>query len=169
MPVPETAPKDIPIPARTQNDSFRASFSRNETHFVEQARGYVDRTETQAEPVSFMQYWPTYESMDAAQQRWYFYWRTQLRLGNRLPTDLSYLFVHIYEVINMIGFESPDEAFKHLDDFWRYYRQLQPKLDRYLPDWIADFIVLHQLAPNALDWYSEVSKVAEAGDPNFAL
>ena len=116
-----------------------------------------------------MQYWPTYESMDAAQQQWYFYWRAQLRQGNRLPTDLSYLFVHIYEVINMVGFESPGEAFNHLDEFWRYYRQLQPKLDRYLPDWIADFIVLHELAPNALDWYGEVSKVTEVGDPNFAL
>ncbi len=169
MPVPEDVPKDTPIPARTQNDSFRASFSRNETHFVEQAKALVDRTETRAEPVPFMQHWPTYESMSAAQQRWYFYWRTQLRLGNWLPTDLSYLFVHIYEVINLIGFESPDEAFEHLDEFWRYYRQLQPKLDRYLPDWIADFIVLHKLAPNALDWYSEVSKVADITDLNFAL
>lgn len=169
MPVPEPAPQDIPIPARPQNDGFRASFSPKGILFIEQAREYVDRTETQAEPVPFMQYWPTYESMDAAQLRWYFYWRTQLRQGNLLPTDLSYLFVHIYEVINMIGFDSAGEAFTHLDAFWRTYRQLQPKLDRYLPDWIADFIVLHQLAPNALDWYSEVGKVTDVTDPNFAL
>lgn len=169
MPVPEAAPKDIPIPARAQNDGFSASFSPKGNLFVEQAREYVDRTEAQAEPVPFMQYWPTYESMDAAQQRWYFYWRAQLRRGNRLPTDLSYLFVHIYEVINMIGFASPAEAFNHLDAFWRTYRQLQPKLDRYLPDWIADFIVLHKLAPNALDWYSEVSQVTDVTDQNFAL
>lgn len=169
MPLSEAEPKDIPIPARTKAASIRVSFSRDESHFVEQARAHVDRTESRAAPVPFMQYWPTYKSMDAAQQRWYFYWRAQLRQGNRLPTDLSYLFVHIYEVINMIGFESPRQAFKHLDEFWRYYRQLQPKLDRYLPDWIADFIVLHKLAPNALEWYSEVSKVTEVADLNFAL
>ena len=168
-PVPEAAPRDIPIPARAEVNNFRASLSRDENHFVGQARAYVNRTETQAEPVPFMQYWPTYRSMDAAQQRWYFYWRTQLRQGNRLPTDLSYLFVHIYEAINMVGFETPQDAFNHLDEFWRYYRQLQPKLDRYLPDWIADFIVVHELAPNALAWYGEVSKVTEVTDPNFAL
>lgn len=168
-PVPEAESKDIKIPPRAQVDSFRASSSGDETHFVEQAKTYVDRTENQAEPAPFQQYWPTYRSMDAAQQRWYFYWRTQLRQGNRRPTDLSYLFVYIYEVINMIGFESPQDAYKHLDDFWRYYRQLQPKLDRYLPDWIADFIVFHELAPNALDWYSEVSKISEVGDANFAI
>ena len=92
-----------------------------------------------------------------------------MRQGIQLPTDLSYLFVHIYEVINMIGFDSAGEAFKHLSEFWRTYRQLQPKLARYLADWIADFIVLHQLAPDALDWYSEVSKVTDVTDPNFAL
>ena len=169
MPAAEDIPKDIPIPARRQSEDFGAASSRNESHFVEQARKFVNRTETRAEPVPFMQYWPTYESMDAAQQRWYFYWRTQLRQGNCLPTDLSYLFVHIYEVINMVGFDTPGEAFNHLDEFWRYYRQLQPKLDRYLPDWIADFIVIHELAPNALDWYSEVGKVTQAADLNFVL
>ena len=169
MPAPEAASEDIPIPARSSSGGASISFARDEVRFVEQARMYVDRTESAAEPVPFMQYWPTYESMDAAQQRWYFSWRAELRQGNRLPTDLSYLFVHIYEVINMVGFESPREAFSHLDEFWRYYRQLQPKLDHYLPDWIADFIVLHNLAPNALDWYSEVSKVMQVRDLNVVL
>ena len=169
VPVPEAVPQDIPIPARTQTRNLSTSFSQNGIHFVEQARKYIDRTETQAEPVPFQQYWHTYEAMDTAQQKWYFYWRAQLHQGNRLPTDLSYLLVYIYEVINMVGFESPDEAFKHLDEFWRYYRLLQPKLDRYLPDWIADFIVLHGLAPNALDWYSEVAKIADFADLNFVI
>ncbi len=169
MPAVEDPPKDIPIPARAPVDSFRVSFPRDEDRFVQQARKYIDRAESSAEPAPFQQYWPTYESMDAAQQRWYFYWRAQLRQGNRLPTDLSYLFVHIYEAINMVGFESPGDAFNHLNEFWRYYRQLQPKLDRYLPDWIADFIVLHELAPNALNWYSEVSQVTEVTDLNFIL
>lgn len=168
-PVAEAPPRDVPIPARPPVDSLGPAFSRKDTRFVEQARAFVDRTETQAEPASFMQYWPTYAAMDEAQQRWYFYWRAQMRQGNKLPTDLSYLFLHIYEVINMIGFDSPAKALNHLEEFWRYYRQLQPKLDRYLPDWIADFIVLHELAPNALDWHSEVSKVTEVKDLNFSL
>ena len=169
LPAPESAPNDIPIPARAQSDSFRPSLSRRENLFVAQARKYINRSESSAEPVPFQQYWPTYESMDAAQQRWYFYWRAQLRQGNRLPTDLSYLFVHIYEGINLVGFESPADAFNHLDEFWRYYRQLQPKLDNYLPDWLADFIVLHGLAPDALAWYSEVSQVTPVTQLDIVL
>ena len=167
--VAEDAPTDIPIPARSDVTADKTSISTEGAAFVEQARNYVDRTATLTRQVPFQQYWPTYASMDAAQLQWYFYWRTELRHGVKLPTDLSYLFVHIYEVINLIGFESPEEGLRYLDKFWRYYRQLQPKLDRYLPDWIADFIVLHELAPNALNWYSEVSKVTNVKDQDFVI
>ena len=167
--VSEDAPNDIPIPARSDVTAANASISTDGAAFVEQARNYVERNATLTRQVSFQQYWPTYAAMDAAQLQWYFYWRTELRHGVRLPTDLSYLFVHIYEAINLIGFESSQEAFNYLNEFWRYYRQLQPKLDRYLPDWIADFIVFHELAPNALDWYSEVSQVTNVNDQDFAI
>lgn len=168
-PGPEETARAVPIPVRTGVATGSGSISPKGAHFVELGKRYLDRTEARAEPVPFQQYWPTYPSMDTAQMQWYFYWRAQLRQGTRLPTDLSYLFVHIYEVINMIGFDTALEAFNYLDAFWRYYRRLQPKLDRYLPDWIADFIVLHELAPNALDWYSNVAKITEVKDLNFAI
>ena len=167
-PLEETA-RDLPIPARASIAGGRGSISPKGAHFVELAKRHLHRAEVQADPVPFQQYWPTYATMDAAQLQWYFYWRAQLRNGNRLPTDLSYLFVHIYEVINMIGFDAPRDAFNYLDEFWRYYRQLQPKLDRYLPDWIADFIILHELAPDALEWYSRVAEITDAKDPNFVI
>ena len=61
------------------------------------------RTEAKALPVEFMQYWPTYDVMSPAQQQWYFYWRSEVRQGRLLATDLSYIFVHVYELINLIG------------------------------------------------------------------
>ena len=42
-----------------------------------------------AELVPFMQYYPTYSSMDKQQKEWYFYWRSQVRKGIYLDTDLS--------------------------------------------------------------------------------
>ncbi len=127
--------------------------------FVEQAKQLVARSERKVNPVPFSRYWPTYEQMSADQQRWYFYWRSELRIGNFLPTDLSYLFVYVYECINVIGFENPQTAFERLVTFWQYYRELQPKLDNYLIDWIADFAVIHQLPVTALDWYAQVAKL----------
>lgn len=138
--------------------------------FVKQALHFVDRTEAHADPVPFMQYWPTYAEMMPLQQKWYFYWRTQLRCGNFLRSDTSYLFVHIYEALNLVGFDSPQAAFDHLKGFWRYYRILQPKLDRYLVDWIADLTIVHQLQQSPLDWYAEaLSDGAILSDDDLAI
>ena len=58
-----------------------------------------------ASPALFMHYWPTYRDMNNM-QRWYFYWRTQARKGNYLPTDLSYTFVHVYEILNLVEMQT---------------------------------------------------------------
>ena len=155
------------IPPRAQDD--RGLISSTGAAFVELARKYVERTELQADPVPFHQYWPTYGDMDGRQQQWYFHWRTQLRHGNWLPAELSYLFLHIYEVINMIGFENPRDAFTHLVQFWRYYRSPQPKLDRYLLDWIADFIVVHKLDLDALNWYITAADITGRRDQDLEI
>ena len=122
--------------------------------FVQEARVCLNYVVQPAEPVPFMQYYPTYSSMSPAQLRWYLYWRDQLRRGNAISTDLSYLFVHIYECLNLVGFDSAQSAFDHLVSLWTQYRALQPKLDRYLVDWLADFIIVHRLQINPLDWYA---------------
>ncbi|MCL4732905.1 TerB N-terminal domain-containing protein [Patescibacteria group bacterium] len=146
------------------------SYSSPRSSFVEQAKKHVNRTGQKVEHVPFMQYWPTYDSMSDAQQRWYFYWRTQLRQGVALPSDTSYLFVYIYEVLNLVGFSSPEAAFKHLIKFWKHYRVLQPKLDNYLIDWLADFVVVYKLPTTPLKWYgAALQEGAFGGDIDLSV
>lgn len=161
---------------RREADVFIPKFQVSVTYssprgsFVEQAQKHVNRTGQKAEPVPFMQYWPTYDSMSVAQQRWYFYWRTQLRQGIALPSDTSYLFVYIYEVLNLVGFSSPEAAFKHLIKFWKHYRVLQPKLDNYLIDWLADFVVVYKLPTTPLKWYGvALQEGAFGGDIDLSV
>jgi hypothetical protein len=149
--------------------TFRLSFSTQRSDFITEAKKHVNRTEKPCDSVPFMQYWPTYSAMNKAQQQYYFYWRTQLRQGVRLPADTSYLFVYIYEVINMVGFDNPRDAFDHLVEFWGYYRKLVPKLDNYLPDWIADFIVIHNLPIDPLKWYGRIAKLGSLGDEDLLI
>src|SRR5690606_27634976 len=111
--------RSVPIPPRetARNRSsveVRLSLSTPSGRFVEQAKKFVNTTERQANPTPFMQYWPTYEAMNSAQRKWYFYWRSQVRHDNYLPTDLSYIFLHVYEVIHLVGFDSAKDAFKYL-------------------------------------------------------
>ncbi len=127
----------------------------NQESFVAQARRLVTRTEAPAEPVPFARYWPTYADMSPEQQQWYFYWRAAVRSGHFLPTDLSYLFIYVYECINLVGFDTPQAAFDRLVPFWQHYRVLQPKLDQYLIDWLADFLIVHRLSTPPLAWYGQ--------------
>jgi hypothetical protein len=132
------------------------AYSRRDIDFIKQAKKYAKLTARKTQPVPFMCYYPTYDDMSKAQARWYFYWRTQIRQGNPLPADTSYLFVYVYEVLNLIGFSSPDAAFKHLGKFWLHYRILHPKLDNYLVDWIADFLAVYKLSITPLEWYGRI-------------
>lgn len=127
--------------------------------FVVQARRYVDRFEKSATEVPFSSYYPTYDKMTPAQERWYFYWRYRLRQGDWKPTDLSYLMVHIYEGISLVGFSSAPAAFDHLVAIWKHYRAAQPNLDRYLVDWLADFVVVYQQPLTALNWYNQAQQI----------
>lgn len=155
--------RSVPIPPRatTRNHSsveVRLSLSTPSGRFIDQAKKYVNTIERQAKPMPFMQYWPTYEAMNSAQRKWYFYWRSQVRQDNYLPADLSYVFLHIYEVIHLIGFDSAKDAFKYLANIWTHYRVQHPKLDGYLIDWLADFIVVYKLPQTPMNWYSHAIK-----------
>lgn len=125
--------------------------------FVEQAIQLAGRHETATSHVPFTQERPTYAQMSVEQQRWYFYWRSELRSGNFLPADLSYLLVYIYECLNVVGFANPQSAFEQLTALWKHYRTMHPKLDNNLIDWVADFSVIHRLSTTPLTWYNQVS------------
>ena len=146
--------------------------------FLQDARKYVNHQGTKRTYVEFSPYWyhnVSYRNLTPPQQDWYFYWRSHLRNGEFLPNDLSYIFLYAYEVLNMIGFDTAENAYKQLVSIWQNYRQMDipidryewfiwsPKtyltvkvhpVDRYLVDWIADFIFMHQLPIDLLDWYS---------------
>jgi hypothetical protein len=148
---PVNPPSSLPV----YRPVFQVSVSTStQGHsFVQQARKLANYTENSALHVPFMQYWPTYDAMDKSQKKWYFYWRNQMRQGNYLPTDLSYLFVNIYEALHLVGFSDAQAAVQHLVNLWRHYRLQHYKLDGYLIDWIADFHVIHKLPLTAIDWY----------------
>lgn len=93
----------------------------------------------------FMTYWPSYDSMSRAQRAWYFYWRSQVRTGNYPDTDLSYIFVHIYEILSGIGWEDAQDGYNQMVKLWAAYREKFPKLDAYLYDWTFGFAQSYHL------------------------
>lgn len=128
------------------NDDERdLEFGLSHRKFLEEMRKYVGIVGNEAPFVPFMKYWPTYDSMDKRQRAWYFYWRTEVRSGKYPGTDLSYIFVHVYELLNGYGWENPQDGFAQLISLWMSYRERFPELDHYLYAWSFDFAQLHNL------------------------
>lgn len=122
------------------------SYSGNSyTKFFVDMKKYADIVGQKVEFVPFMQYWPTYDSMDRRQRAWYFYWRTQVRKGEYPDTDLSYIFVYIYELLSGCGWSQASDGYSCLMSIWMSYRERFPKLDYYLFEWIFDFARFYQL------------------------
>jgi hypothetical protein len=79
--------------------------------------------------------------MAYAQRQWYFYWRGQVRDGNYIDTDLSYIFVYVYELINNVGVVNAKDGFEKLWRLWVAYRERFSRLNVYLPDWMLDYLL----------------------------
>lgn len=116
-----------------------------EQQFVMRARELAWHTEPEAPFAPFKTYWPTYDSMTVPQVKWYFYWREEVRSGRYRDTDLSYLFLYLYELINGIGWSSPVQGRELMTAVWQAYRGRYPKLDAYLREWLFDFSLVHGL------------------------
>lgn len=98
--------------------------------------------------VPFQSYWSTYADMNEAQLKFYFRWRSVIRNGDVIPTDLSYIFVHVYELLHLVGAKNGEDAAKQLTKLWKAYRPTYPKLDAYLMPWIADLYAT-EVSPQA--------------------
>lgn len=157
-------PTQTPTRPATQEPGITIrSISRDEI-FVREARKWVNHTEKKSPFAPFQQYWPTYQVLGVEQKRWYFYWRSEVRQKRYPKTDLSYIFLHAYELIHQIGARTQNDGFQQLSLLWINYRRAFPQLDLYLPDWIADYAFVYRCSVAPLKIYSVL-----ASDPGPSI
>ncbi|MCL2877317.1 MAG: TerB N-terminal domain-containing protein [Acidobacteria bacterium] len=99
----------------------------------------------------FIQYFPTYRSMNNHELRGYFSWRTKVRRGVIEKTSLSFVFIYIYELINRIGVRSTEEGFHALKNFWTAYKEIDSGINRYVKLWLKDYVVYNNLDKSLLE------------------
>ncbi|OBZ14262.1 hypothetical protein A8L34_09910 [Bacillus sp. FJAT-27264] len=138
--LPETAEQLQLWDAETQEP-----VTTSESEFVQRARQLVEVKGDAALFVPFKSYWPNYGHMTGAQSTWYFFWRGEVREGRYPATDLSYVFLHVYELINGVGWDDPQDGYTQLCRIWEAYRDKFKRLDQYMGGWIADFSFVHKL------------------------
>lgn len=125
-------------------------------NFVKEAIKLRDKKGSLANPVPFKCYWPTYSDMNGSQQQWYFYWRSQVRQDKFHATDLSYIFVHVYEILNLVETPDPIQAVERIRALWLAYRGKYPNLNRYLPDWGGDLLAVKVGGAQAFTWWESI-------------
>ncbi len=141
---------------RIQND--------NAAIFYKQGMFMKDFTDAYDQSVPFSQYFPAYQMMGYQQLRTYFTWRTETRKGNVRPTSLSYVFLYIYELLNQIGIDGPQDGLTRLMALWEAYQAYDSALDKYLKRWLKDYRIYYGLEtpcyekPDSFELFCGVSK-----------
>lgn len=129
--------------------SLRRRGLPEERVFRETARAYSNLELEEKHSAWFSAYFPTYTLMSLPQRLAYLSWRTRWRRGERAPAPVSFAFVHLYELLNGApdpgDDPSPAELYGAIDSFWEDYRTIDLTLDRYVPQWLDDFVVYHGL------------------------
>lgn len=113
--------------------------------FLKQGRLLADFEDNVAYVGDPVRYYPTYQSLTDQELRGYFTWRTKVRAREVAPAPLTFIFLHIYELINLIGVKSAEEAYEQLLFLWRNYAGFGWNVSNYLESWITDFVIYYGL------------------------
>jgi hypothetical protein len=103
----------------------------------------------------FSSYFPYYQMMSYEQFRTYFTWRTHVRKGDVYNTSLSYAFVYIYELLQNIGVEDPQDGLNELMFFWKEFKVYDSTINKYIIKWIKDYHIYYQLPKSLKEFISE--------------
>lgn len=115
--------------------------------FLQDAHKYYRVKCDEAPFVPFFSYLPQYNQLNIDQLRFYLHWRRQVSRGNYIKTDYSYIFLYLYELINLEDVSTPEKRLSVMCSLLLGYRDSFSSLDRYLGEWICDFCLIHRLSP----------------------
>lgn len=131
---------------------------------------YYDVKGAPCPQVSFYSYMPQYAQMTKEQKNYYFFWRSEVRAGHYIDTEPSYLYLYVYEILNLPDKIPPAEGLRLLCDVWRVYRKKHPTIDRYFSVWVQDYCMVHKLpSPGAMISDFLFEAIAVSGFREFYL
>jgi hypothetical protein len=122
-----------------------SSFEDKCRNFVRQGKFMEDYEDDAPWNSEVKRYFATYHDLNLNQLRGYFAWRTRVRRGEFHPITMSLAYMYIYELLNMIGVKTPQDAIRKMREFEKGFldsgigdRSMRENLHR----WIIEFSVL---------------------------
>jgi hypothetical protein len=144
------------VQSSTPRVTLSYTFETGASSFVKDAQKYHEIEGKPVPPTTFMQYWPTFQAFNLEQKKWYLYWRSEIRQGRYPETDLSYIFVYVYELLCLVEIIDPAKAAEQIKIIWKAYRPQYPKLDHYFPDWGGDLVTAKVGITQGIAWWWEL-------------
>lgn len=114
-------------------------------NFRKAALLYYDYKTERCDFAPFYSYMPQYSQLSTEQKNYYFYWRRELREGKYLRSDYSYLYLYVYEILNLPDKIAPEAGLEILCNLWREYRAALPRIDSYFALWVQDYCLVYKL------------------------
>lgn len=106
----------------------------------------------------FVRYFPTYHDLSIRQLRGYFTWRAQVRKGNFQPIAASAAYIYIYELLNGVGADSPEDALRKLQAFAIGYLDSgigDGRMWSNLRRWMLEYAVINGVSPELAKEYAD--------------
>lgn len=112
--------------------------------FLRERAALLDRHGTPCDYVSFYAHSPRYSSMTRAQLSYYLWWRENIRRGELIKTDMSYIKLYVQEIVTT---QDEENAQKSLSDLIKIAKACfdNPVGKVYMARIISDFCLLHKL------------------------
>ena len=123
-------------------------------NFRKAAIVYYDYKTEKCAFAPYYSYMPQYSQLTIPQKQYYFYWRDMVRRGKYIQSDYSYLYLYVYEILNLPDVLSPKEGVKLLCKLWSEYREALPKIDANFAVWVQDYCLVHRI-PCPMEYISE--------------
>ena len=124
----------------------------NSRLFYRQGMFMKDFQDAYEKVVPYSSYYPNYQMMGYEQLRTFFTWRSAVREGRVEHVSLSYAFLYIYELLNNIGVDSPEEGAEQLVFFWDAFRVYDKSVDKYMSRWLKDYYIYYGLNERSQDF-----------------
>ena len=99
---------------------------------------------------NFTQFFCTYHDLNTSQLISYFSWRTQVRRKNYRSACSSFIYMHIYELLNGIGVKDALDGYQKLCVIAERYFGPRAMYNQYntIGRWIKDYAIYHTLSQN---------------------
>ena len=172
-PLPVSAAVHVPvrkyIPRKIQEMSMLyeygdRSMRQRSKNFFTQGKFMEDYEDNQPWYGDYHRYFPTYHDLRLAELRGYFTWRTQLRKGNYQPIAASLAYIYVYELLNGIGADSPEDSLRKLKEFETEYIDSgigDSDMRRNLHRWMAELAVIKNVKPETAALYFDKKEAAQ--------